>query len=287
MDAAEGDDHYEILGLPSGEEGAKLTPEDIKKAYRAKALSSHPDKRPDDPHAHSTFQKITSSYDILKNPDARKAFDALLRARNDRLRRVFHLDSKRRRMMSDLEERERAAFAVDPEEKARAEEERAARKFQEEVTKIREMHAKKKAAVAEEGSGTGEGLEKARVLKVSWERDGEDYSAERLKKLFTRFGKVEDVVIRGKGSKKKRSALVVMATKEGAVAASQSMRGDISNPLDVVPLHPDDNHLSSTPPMKHAKSDAPSLSNLVGAGYQAYEDSILKKLQKAAEKQKS
>ena len=45
---------------------------------------------------------------------------------------------------------------------------------------------------------------------------GEDYSADKLRELFSKFGEVEDVVI--KGSKKKGSALVVMAIKEGAVS---------------------------------------------------------------------
>ena len=39
-------DHCVILGLPSGEEGAKLSADDIRKGYRSKALEKHPDKRP-------------------------------------------------------------------------------------------------------------------------------------------------------------------------------------------------------------------------------------------------
>jgi len=54
------------------------------------------------------------------------------------------------------------------------------------------------------------------VLKVSWEKVGEDYTAEGLRELFSKFGEVDDVVI--KSSKKKGSALVVMATKDAAVS---------------------------------------------------------------------
>lgn len=39
-------DHYKVLGLPSGQEGAKLNETEITKAYRAKALQLYPDKRP-------------------------------------------------------------------------------------------------------------------------------------------------------------------------------------------------------------------------------------------------
>ncbi|CAK9186017.1 unnamed protein product [Ilex paraguariensis] len=56
-------DHYAVLGLPSGEEGFKLSEKEISKAYRLKALELHPDKRPDDPNADANFQKLKTSYD--------------------------------------------------------------------------------------------------------------------------------------------------------------------------------------------------------------------------------
>ncbi|MCL7025776.1 hypothetical protein MKW94_004418 [Papaver nudicaule] len=68
-------DHYVVLGLPSGERGAKLTDADIKKAYKTKALELHPDKRPDDPNANINFLKLTESYEILKDETQRKILD--------------------------------------------------------------------------------------------------------------------------------------------------------------------------------------------------------------------
>lgn len=56
------------------------------------------------------------------------------------------------------------------------------------------------------------------------------------------------------------------------------MLGDLTNPLLVLPLQP-----ASSPVIFSAEkneSDGPKLSNLVGAGYQAFEDSILDKLKK-------
>jgi len=220
-------DHYKVLGLPSGEEGAKLTEKEISKAYKLKALELHPDKRPDDPNAHSNFQKLKTSYEILKDEKARKLFDDLLRVKREQQRRLSERDGKRRKMVSDLEERERAAFSPDPFVKAREEEERIARQLKEEIARIRAMHTNKGASTKpdlkkesrsfgkESVNSGGSGLDKERVLKVSWEKGGVDYSAEELRELFSKFGEVEDVVI--KGSKKKGSALVVMATKEGAV----------------------------------------------------------------------
>lgn len=217
-------DHYKVLGLPSGEEAAKLTEKEISKAYKLKALELHPDKRPDDPDAHDNFQKLKSSYEILKDEKARKLFDDLLKIKREKQQRQSQQDGKRRKMMSDLEERERAAFAPDPAVKARQEEERIARQLKEEIERIRAMHENKGAPAAfasvketKQSGGGMVGLDKEKVLKVSWEKVGEDYTAERLREIFSEFGKVEDVVI--KSSKKKGSALVVMATKDAAVSS--------------------------------------------------------------------
>ncbi|CAA3021600.1 dnaJ homolog subfamily C member 17-like [Olea europaea subsp. europaea] len=83
---------------------------EITKAYRLKALELHPDKRPDDPNAHDDFQKLTTSYAVLKDEKARKLFDDLLRVKREKFQRQSQQDSKHRKMMSDLGERERYAF---------------------------------------------------------------------------------------------------------------------------------------------------------------------------------
>ncbi|XP_024988218.1 dnaJ homolog subfamily C member 17 isoform X2 [Cynara cardunculus var. scolymus] len=282
-------DHYVILGLPSGEEGSKLSEKEITKAYRSKALELHPDKRPDDPNAHANFHKLQTSYQILKDEKARKLFDDLIRVKLQKRQRQSQQDSKRRRMMSDLEERERTAFADDPTARARGEEESIARKLKEEISRIRAMYANKttgtspleKETVVGRKSSVGGGpsaTDKEKMLKVSWEKVGLDYSAQTLRELFETFGEVKDVVIRS--SKKKGSALVVMATKEAAIAATGTVCGDLSNPLLVVPLQPA--VTSAFPTAREpVESDGPKLNeDLVGARYQAFEDSVLQKLQK-------
>ncbi|KAJ1436328.1 RNA-binding domain superfamily [Sesbania bispinosa] len=283
-------DHYVVLGLTSGEEGAKLTEKEITKAYKLKALELHPDKRRDDPNAASNFQQLRTSYDILRDDKARKLFDDLLRVKREHQLRQSQRDGKRRKMMSDLERREHDASAPDPSAKEREEEARIARQLKEEIARIRAMHAKKvvptstnkkENAGSSTTGGGGVGLDQEKVLKVSWEKVGEDYSADKLRELFSKFGEVEDVVI--KGNKKKGSALVVMTTKEGAVAATGSVIGHLANPLLVLPLKPAMAADSTSAP-KFAEPDR--MNNLVGAGYQAFEDSVLKKMQKAAEKQR-
>ncbi|XP_050211291.1 pre-mRNA-splicing factor cwf23-like [Mercurialis annua] len=70
-------DHYLVLGI-SNIEGLNLVEEDITKLFKKKALKLHPDKNLDDPNAKSKFQKLLSSYQILKNPTSRKKFHDLL-----------------------------------------------------------------------------------------------------------------------------------------------------------------------------------------------------------------
>ncbi|KAM7479470.1 hypothetical protein LguiA_027683 [Lonicera macranthoides] len=68
-----------------------------------------------------------------------------------------------------------------------------------------------------------------------------------------------------------------MASKDSAVASTGTVCGDLSNPLLVLPLQPVVAFQSAWEPVE---PDGPKLSNLVGASYQAFEDSVLKKLQK-------
>ncbi|CAI9104776.1 OLC1v1003528C1 [Oldenlandia corymbosa var. corymbosa] len=290
-------DHYVVLGLPSGEEGAKLTEQEITKAYKSMALKLHPDKNRDNPDAHANFHRLKTSYEILKDEKARKLFDDLIRMREEKIRRQSFQDAKRRKMVSDLEERERSAFAYDPHVKARTEEERIARQFKEEVARIRAKFGNKITSPAppthhKEKSRTSKGNNKdgsiseedrEKMLKVSWDNVGDDYTAQRLREIFGEFGKVEDVVIMStKKKKKKRSALIAMASKDAALAATGNVLGDLSNPLLVLPLDPV--QASPLPTFSGAQinvdQEEPPLSKFVGAGYQSFEDSVLEKLKK-------
>jgi DnaJ family protein A protein 2 len=52
-------DYYTILGVPR-----TASPEEIKKAYRKKAMHNHPDRGGDA----ETFKQINEAYDTLKDP---------------------------------------------------------------------------------------------------------------------------------------------------------------------------------------------------------------------------
>jgi len=64
------DDPYAALGLKKS-----ATAEDIKKAYRKIARTSHPDLNPDDPKAEAKFKAASHAYDLLKDPETRARFD--------------------------------------------------------------------------------------------------------------------------------------------------------------------------------------------------------------------
>lgn len=78
----------------------------------------------------------------------------------------------------------------------------------------------------------------ARSLKAAWDRSrGGDYTAAELRAVFSAFGDVDDVLIRdvSNGKAHKGSALIVMATAQGAATAAASPCGDTTRPLLVVP----------------------------------------------------
>ncbi|MBK7723069.1 MAG: molecular chaperone DnaJ [Austwickia sp.] len=63
-------DYYADLGV-----SRDATTEDIKRAYRKLARQLHPDVNPG-PEAESRFKKVSQAYDVLSDPEKRRAFDA-------------------------------------------------------------------------------------------------------------------------------------------------------------------------------------------------------------------
>jgi len=63
-------DYYEVLGV-----GKDASAEEIKKAYRKKALQHHPDKNPGDKEAEDKFKEAAEAYEVLRDPNKRQRYD--------------------------------------------------------------------------------------------------------------------------------------------------------------------------------------------------------------------
>ncbi|PSN46905.1 DnaJ subfamily C member 17 [Blattella germanica] len=238
-------DLYDVLGILSN-----ASVQEIKKAYRKKALTCHPDKNPDNPRAAELFHELSKALEILTDESARAAYDKVLNAKKAAKLRHRELDSKRQKLKEELEARERLA-----EEKAkkyrsfdrRTDEE----KLQAEIERLRKEGSKQveeeqeivRQQIIEEmkntkiSEGVSDGSNQNR-LKVRWEAAKDDpdnggYSKEILQKIFSKYGDIMALII---SSKRKGSALVEFKTKEAAIMAEELERGLDSNPLKLESL---------------------------------------------------
>ncbi|MCF7803009.1 MAG: molecular chaperone DnaJ [Candidatus Marinimicrobia bacterium] len=63
-------DYYDVLGIDRN-----ASQDEIKKAYRKKAVKYHPDKNPDDPEAEKKFKEAAEAYAVLGDEEKRKKYD--------------------------------------------------------------------------------------------------------------------------------------------------------------------------------------------------------------------
>ena len=63
-------DYYEVLGVEK-----TATADQIKKAYRKKAIQYHPDKNPGNKEAEEKFKEAAEAYEVLSDPDKRARYD--------------------------------------------------------------------------------------------------------------------------------------------------------------------------------------------------------------------
>ncbi|XP_062028344.1 uncharacterized protein LOC133744219 [Rosa rugosa] len=188
------EDHYKVLGLPSDEEGSKLIEKQITKAYHAKALVLHLDKRPkSDLQANTNFQRLKRSYEVFKNESSRIVFDKMHRDQRQKDGRHLERDPKQQKMVSDLETRERSA------------------KFDWDAKKRETGEVGKKV---NGGVGISLRLEEEKVIRVCWEKfGGEGYTAKRLRDLLSKFGGVKDLIL-GSVAPKRTVALTAEKSDE-------------------------------------------------------------------------
>ena len=63
-------DYYEVLGVSKN-----ATANEIKKAYRKRAVENHPDKNPGDKAAEERFKQAAEAYEVLSNAEKKSRYD--------------------------------------------------------------------------------------------------------------------------------------------------------------------------------------------------------------------
>ncbi|XP_054652489.1 dnaJ homolog subfamily C member 17 [Dunckerocampus dactyliophorus] len=283
-------DLYGLLGIEN-----TATTKEIKKAYRQKALTCHPDKNPDNPKAAELFHQLSQALEVLTDAAAKAAYDKICAAKKQAEERNRKLDDKRKKIKLDLEARERQAEAQTQdevqitrtleEEIARLREE-GSRQLEEEQRLIREQIQKEREAqqntdYTQRNSGV-ERCSRSNVtpkLKLKWKCKKDDetnggYSQEFIFKLLQKYGDVLNVII---SSKKRGSAVVEFATVRAAELAVKNESGRSENPLKISWLEGQ----PEAAPASQFMSTQGSLSN-----ERDYESVVMMKMRQAAERQR-
>ncbi|KAJ8399120.1 hypothetical protein AAFF_G00414990 [Aldrovandia affinis] len=289
-------DLYGLLGVEDTASGKA-----IKKAYRQKALTCHPDKNPDNPQAAELFHQLSQALEVLADAPARAAYDKIRKAKRQAEERTRKLDDKRKKIKLDLEARERDAEAQTFEEvritrtledKITRLREEGSRQLQEEQRLIKEQIQREREGgvhTAESGTG-GEKRSNSNVtpkLKLKWKSTKEDdanggYSQDILLSLLQKYGDVLNVLI---SRKKKGSAVAEFATVKGAELAYKNEMGLMENPLKISWL---EGEPAAPPPVLHSYGNDGPFRQIQGSlsTERDYESVVLMRMRQAAERQR-
>lgn len=229
-------DLYKLIGVEH-----TATEGEIRKSYRKKALECHPDKNPD-PKAAELFHKLQDALSILCDQSARAAYDRIQKAKRENELRNKLLDTKRQKLKSDLEARERDAASKksDP----------YSNKTPEEIFKLEleRIMKENKKMLDEENEILKQEIFKSRVsappttalwdsskhrIKIKWKAEKEDssnggYNTDILTKFLNKYGDVTALVV---STKKNGSAVVEFKNQDAAEMAVAYEKGILNNPL--------------------------------------------------------
>ncbi|XP_061226967.1 dnaJ homolog subfamily C member 17 [Neopsephotus bourkii] len=285
-------DLYELLGV-----GEKASEKEVKKAYRQKALTCHPDKDPDNPRAAEIFQQLSQALAVLTDAAARAAYDKVRKAKKQAAERTQALDEKRKKVKLDLEAREREAQACETEE----EEIRTTRSLEQEIIRLREEGSRQlkeqqrliQEQIWREREQHFQGKQERKEaegkitpkLKLKWKCRKEDetrggYSKDVLLQILQKYGDVLNLVI---SSRKTGSAVVEFATVKAAEMAVKNEAGLINNPLKLSWLEGQPQSSPST--ILPDSSGDPRTSQESVVSERDYESLVMMRMRQAAERQ--
>ncbi|XP_069586010.1 dnaJ homolog subfamily C member 17 [Ranitomeya imitator] len=280
-------DLYGLLGIE-----AEASEKEIKKAYRQKALTCHPDKNPDNPRAAELFHQLSQALEVLTDGAARAAYDKLRKAKEAAAKRTQKLDAKRKKVKLDLEAREKEAQSRVTEEEeafvARTLEqeiirlrEEGSRQLEEQQRLVREQIKLEKVQKTQDSGGPAK-------LKLKWKSKRDDearggYTEDVLQGLLQKYGEVLNIFV---SSKKKGSAIAEFATFKAAELAVRNEAGLLHNPLQISWLDP-------PPPSAVSETGSKMASNLSSnsaldslRSERDYESLVLMRMRQAAERQR-
>ncbi|KFQ33448.1 DnaJ subfamily C member 17 [Mesitornis unicolor] len=277
--------------------GEKASEKEVKKAYRQKALTCHPDKNPDNPRAAEVFHQLSQALAVLTDAAARAAYDKVRKAKKQAAERTQKLDEKRKKVKLDLEAREREAQAHESEE----EEIRITRSLEQEIMRLREegsrqleeqqrlireqirLEREQRIQGKQERNG-GEGKITPK-LKLKWKCTKEDetrggYSEEVLLQILQKYGDVLNLLI---SNRKTGSAVVEFATVKAAEMAVKNEVGLTNNPLKISWLEGQPRNNPST--VFSDSTSQPRNSQTSVVSERDYESLVMMRMRQAAERQ--
>ncbi|NXN16588.1 DJC17 protein, partial [Indicator maculatus] len=284
-------DLYDLLGV-----GEKASEKEVKKAFRQKALTCHPDKNPDNPRAAEVFHQLSQALAVLTDAAARAAYDKVRRAKKQAAERTQKLDERRKKVKLDLEAREREAQAQENEE----EETKTTRTLEEEIIRLREEGSRQleeqqrlireQIRLEREQQMPGEKRNRAEdkvtpKLKLKWKCRKEDetrggYTKEVLLQILQKYGDVLNLLI---SSRKTGSAVVEFASVKAAEMAVKNEVGLMNNPLKISWL---EGQPQSSPSILLSDSTSqPRTSQASVVSERDYESLVMMRLRQAAERQ--
>ncbi|XP_008504227.2 dnaJ homolog subfamily C member 17 [Calypte anna] len=285
-------DLYGLLGV-----GEKASEKEVKKAFRQKALTCHPDKNPDKPRAAEIFHQLSQALAVLTDATARAAYDRVRRARQQAAERTQKLDEKRKKVKLDLEAREREAQTQESEE----EETKITRTLEQEIIRLWEegsrqleeqqrliqeqIRLEREQQIPGKQERNGAEGKVTPKLKLRWKCRKEDetrggYSEDVLLRILQKYGEVLNLLI---SSRKTGSAVVEFATVKAAEMAVKNEVGLINNPLKISWLEGQPQHSPSTAPPDSTSQPRTSQGSVVSE--RDYESLVMMRMRQAAERQ--